>query len=285
MLIAFVGGGNMATALIGGLVAGPGSNSGSSSGSSRAGSANASLTIRVAEPNAEARNRLRAEFDVLVGETALAAVRDADVVVLAVKPQVMPAVLAEIAGSINPNQLILSIAAGITIQAITHRLGPQQAVVRAMPNTPALLREGITGMYAGEHCKAHHRDQAERVLEAVGEIVWVEDEGLMDVVTAISGSGPAYFFLLAEALAAAGVRLGLPVDISRRLAEQTCAGAGAMLKGSDAGAGELRRRVTSPGGTTAAALEAFERGDFTGLVYAAATAARTRGAELSRIAD
>lgn len=275
----------MATALIGGLVSGQGGPARGSGGGGRGGFATANLTIRVAEPNAEARSRLRAEFDVVASETALSAVRDADVVVLAVKPQVIPAVLAEIAGSINPNQLILSIAAGITIQAITDRLGPQQAVIRAMPNTPALLREGITGVYAGEHCKAHHRDQAERVLEAVGEIVWVEDEALMDVVTAISGSGPAYFFLLAEALAAAGARLGLPVEVSRRLADQTCAGAGAMLKASDAGAGELRRRVTSPGGTTQAALEAFERGDFAGLVYAAAAAARTRGAELSRIAD
>ena len=277
MVISFIGGGNMATALISGLLA--------NQGSGRSASGNAGLTIRVAEPDASARSRLLAAFDIAVFDTAPRAAEDADVVVLAVKPQAIPTVLSEIAGSINPAQLVLSIAAGITTHAITHRLGSEQAVIRAMPNTPALLREGITGMYAGEYCKAHHRDQAERVLEAVGEIVWVQDEALMDVVTAISGSGPAYYFLLAETLAAAGTRLGLPSEVATRLAEQTCAGAGAMLKNSDTHAAELRRRVTSPGGTTEAALEAFARGDFADLVFAAAAAAQARGAELSRLTD
>ena len=277
MLIAFIGGGNMATALIGGLLA--------NHGGARNSTANPGLTIRVAEPDAAARSRLLATFDIVVSESTLPAIEDADVVVLAVKPQIIPAVLKEIAGSINPAQLILSIAAGTTTHAITQRLGPDQAVIRAMPNTPALLRAGITGMYAGEHCKSHHRDQAQRVLEAVGEIVWVEDESLMDAVTAISGSGPAYFFLLAEMLAEAGTRLGLSREIASRLAEQTCAGAGAMLKHSDTSAAELRRRVTSPGGTTEAALNAFAQGDIGELVYAAAAAAQARGAELSRLTD
>jgi pyrroline-5-carboxylate reductase len=277
MVISFIGGGNMATALIGGLLA--------NQNSGRNTTANAGLTIRVAEPDAAARSRLLASFDVTICDNGSHAAEDADVVVLAVKPQVVPAVLAEISGSINPAQLVLSIAAGITTHAITRRVGSDQAVIRAMPNTPALLRQGITGMYAGEHCKAHHREQAERILEAVGEIVWVDDEVLMDVVTAISGSGPAYYFLLTETLAAAGVRLGLPAAIAARLAQQTCAGAGAMLDNSQVPAPELRRRVTSPGGTTEAALETFSRGDFEGLVCAAVAAAQARGAELSRLAD
>ena len=170
-----------------------------------------------------------------------------------------------------------------------------------MPNTPALVGEGISVLCAGKHCRPHHRDQAERILNAAGQVLWVDDETLMDAVTAVSGSGPAYFFLLTEALAEAGVRLGLKEDVARKLAECTCIGAGAMLKHSISGqstagqstagqtaasqstmgAAELRQRVTSPGGTTQAALNAFADGKFRELVYAAAAAAERRGNELS----
>jgi len=160
-------------------------------------------------------------------------------------------------------------------------LGDRQAIVRSMPNTPALVAQGISGMCAGPNCRAHHRAQAERILSAAGKVIWVEDENLMDAVTAISGSGPAYFFLLAEALADAGARLGLPAETAQQLAEQTCAGAGAMLRIPETHAAELRRRVTSPGGTTQAALEAFEAGGFRELVYRAAQAAERRGRELA----
>ena len=192
-------------------------------------------------------------------------------------------VLAELAGNIQAEQLVLSIAAGTTIRAIASQLAPGQAIIRSMPNTPALVGRGISVLCAGEHCRTHHREQAARVLKAVGTVIWLQDESLMDAVTAISGSGPAYFFFLAEALAEAGARLGLPEDVSRQLAEQTCAGAGAMLNNTDAGAEELRRRVTSPGGTTQAAIDAFQAGKFSELVYAAAAAAERRGRELSRI--
>lgn len=268
MLIAFIGGGNMATALLSGLTK----------------SSDTHLQVRVADPSEDARIRLRSAFEVFVCSHAIEAVAGADVIVLAVKPQVVAGVLAELAGSIKPEQLILSIVAGTTIEAIVRHLGPRQAVIRSMPNTPALVGEGISGMYAGEYCRAHHRAQAERVLRAAGDVIWVEDESLMDVVTAISGSGPAYFFLLAEALAAAGARLGLPEDVARQLAEQTCTGAGAMLKSSDTGATELRRRVSSPGGTTQAALEVLAQGKFSELVYKAAVAAKQRGQELSLVA-
>jgi pyrroline-5-carboxylate reductase len=178
--------------------------------------------------------------------------------------------------------VILSIAAGTTIAAIEEELGRGHAIIRSMPNTPALIGEGISGVVAGDHCQDKHRRLAERVLGAGGEVIWIPDESLMDAVTAVSGSGPAYFFLLTEALAEAGTRLGLSGEVSRRLAEQTCSGAGAMLKQSELGAAELRKRVTSPGGTTQAALNAFEEGGFSELVFAAAEAARQRGEELAQ---
>lgn len=265
MLIAFIGGGNMATALVAGLQK-----------TGRSG-----LDIRVADPSDDARRRLRSDFGVTVAERAADVVEGADVIVLAVKPQVMTAVLGELVGKVEPGQLVLSIAAGTTIDDISSALGDGIPVVRAMPNTPALIGAGITGLCAGPGCKPHHREQAERVLKSSGDVVWVEGESLMDAVTAISGSGPAYFFLLAESLARAGERLGLPVEVSRHLAEATAAGAGAMLNASEDGAAALRRRVTSPGGTTQAALDAFEQGGFAELVYAAAAAAERRGKELS----
>jgi len=269
MLIAFIGGGNMATALISGLVK----------------SGDPGLNIRVADPSKDARARLQSMFSVFTCNKAAEAAEGADVIVLAVKPQVVPEVLAELGGNVEPGQLILSIAAGTTINAISGRLTPGQAIIRSMPNTPALVGKGISVLCAGAHCRVHHREQAARVLRAAGEVIWLEDESLMDAVTAISGSGPAYFFLLAEALASAGVRLGLPQDVSRRLAEQTCAGAGAMIGKSDADAAELRRRVTSPGGTTEAALATLTRGKFAELVFKAAAAAEKRGSELSRAMD
>jgi pyrroline-5-carboxylate reductase len=270
MLIAFIGGGNMATALISGL-------------SSKK---DQGLSIRVAEPSEEARARLQSSFDVFVSASAASVVQAADVIVIAVKPQVLPAVLSELSEMIEPVQLVLSIAAGATIAAIGRQLGPRQAIIRSMPNTPALVGAGISVLCAGENCRPHHRDQAERILRSAGEVLWLEDETLMDAVTAVSGSGPAYFFLLTEALADAGVRLGLNENVARRLAECTCIGAGAMLKQpisgqSTAGAAELRQRVTSPGGTTQAALSAFEDGKFRELVYSAVAAAERRGNELS----
>ncbi|HLF31077.1 MAG TPA: pyrroline-5-carboxylate reductase [Xanthomonadales bacterium] len=266
MLIAFIGGGNMAKALISGLKR----------------SGDPGLVIRVADPSEAARAHLRSDYDVVISDDAAEAAHGADVVVLAVKPQVVSQALTDLAGEIESEQLLLSIAAGTTIMSIASQLGPRQAIIRSMPNSPALIGEGISALCAGEHCRPHHRAQAERVLRAAGKVIWVADETLMDAVTAISGSGPAYFFLLTEALAAAGVRLGLPADVATQLAEQTCAGAGAMLRHSDTGAAELRRRVTSPGGTTEAAMEAFAYGNFSELVYAAAAAAERRGHELSQ---
>jgi pyrroline-5-carboxylate reductase len=265
MLITFIGGGNMASALISGLANPPRSD----------------LQIRVVDPDEAARDRLQTTFDLTAFAEPLAAVRGADVVLLAVKPQIMPAVLDELAGHVQPGQLVLSIAAGVTMDSIEARLGPGLAVVRCMPNTPALIGHGITGMAAGRHCSADHRALAEEILSAASEVVWLEDEALMDAVTAVSGTGPAYYFLLTEVLAEVARELGLPDATADRLAAITSFGAGAMIASSPDEAEELRRRVTSPGGTTEAAMAVLENGSFRQLLRQAIRAARDRSRELS----
>jgi len=265
MLITFIGGGNMAAALISGLVNPP----------------RAHLKIRVCDPNETARNHLEKTFGVPVFTDTGAAIEGADVIVLAVKPQIMPLVLTDLKGRVRREQLLLSIAAGITIDTIHETLGAEQPVIRSMPNTPALVGRGITGVVAGDPCSAVQKDQATEILMAAGEVVWLEDESLMDAVTAISGTGPAYFFLLAEVLAATAREFGLPADVADRLASITCFGAGAMLAASPGDAEELRPRVTSPGGTTQAAMVVMDDGHFRDLVFRAAKAARDRSRELA----
>ncbi len=265
MNITFIGGGNMATALIAGLH------------NERAGA----LEIRVADPSEEARARVVREFGVETHADGRSATSGADVVVLAVKPQVMPSVLEALAPVIEDGQLVLSIAAGTTVSGIQSALGDNQPVVRAMPNTPALIGHGICGLFASASCRDHHREQAERILEAAGEGIWIDDESLMDLVTAVSGSGPAYFFLLTEALAVAGTELGLDEADARKLAVCTAEGAGAMMKQSQETPAELRARVTSPGGTTQAAVEVLESRGFRVLVRDAVEAATRRGRELA----
>jgi pyrroline-5-carboxylate reductase len=265
MLITFIGGGNMASALISGLANPP----------------RAALRFRVVDPAEAACARLQATFGVQPFTDPAAAVSGADVVLLAVKPQSMTEVLAALAGHVAPDQLVLSIAAGTTIDSIESALGPGTAVVRCMPNTPALIGQGITGMTAGIHCSAHQREMAEEILAAAGQVVWLEDEALLDAVTAVSGTGPAYFFLLTEVLTSAARELGLPASTAGQLAAVTCFGAGAMLASSPDEAEILRRRVTSPGGTTEAAMAVLEAGDFRNLLMRAITAARDRSRELS----
>jgi len=265
--IAFIGGGNMARSLIGGLCA----------------AGIASSTIRVADPNPECRAGLTRDFGVAAFADAAQAVAGADAWVLAVKPQVMREVcqtLAETAQTARP--LVVSIAAGITSTQLDRWLGGNQAIVRTMPNTPALLGAGVTGLFANSRVDANGRARADALLGAVGPTVWVEDETLMDAITATSGSGPAYVFLLAEAMQAAAVAEGLSADAARQLVRHTVLGAARMLVESGIEAGELRRRVTSPGGTTQAAIAAFEAGGFGDLVNTAVHAARVRGGELSQ---
>ncbi len=268
MRITFIGGGNMATALISGLA--------------RAG--DISKTVRVADPAEAVRDRLGASFGIECHADAATAVEDADMVVLAVKPQVMPAVLASLAGRVPANALVVSVAAGIRIAAITGALGVA-AVIRAMPNTPALLGAGVTGTFASDACTDAQREAAANLLAAAGATVEVKEEALIDVVTAVSGSGPAYFFLLTEALREAGESLGLDPEAANTLATHTAHGAGVMTLEGGADVAELRRRVTSPGGTTQAALETLGAGGFSALVADAVRAATRRGRELSGEGD
>lgn len=262
--ISFIGGGNMGRALIGGLIAG----------------GMQAKTIHVADPSEEQRKSLADELGVTVHDDNAEAARAADVLVVAVKPQVMDDVLASVADAIDADTLVISVAAGMPIARITKGLGGHDRVVRAMPNTPALYQAGMTGLAAGAGVSETDRRHAGQVLEAAGEVAWVDDEALMDVVTAVSGSGPAYFFSLVEQLTAAGTRAGLPEETAARLARQTAFGAGTMMAKSELSAGELRARVTSPGGTTAAALESLSSNDFDRIVDEAVRAAVKRGREL-----
>lgn len=265
MNITFLGGGNMATALIAGLLrARPGQ-----------------MQVRVVDPSDDARRQMARDYSVETFHRAGQAVTGADVVVLAVKPQIMDEVLNELAEAVEAGQLVLSIAAGTTTLTIESALGDGWPVVRAMPNTPALIGKGVCGLYANPNCKPHHREQAERIMRAAGDALWIDDEALMDVVTAVSGSGPAYFFLLTEALAEAGEKLGLPPEDALRLAVRTAEGAGALLSSGDGTPADLRERVTSPGGTTQAGLARLESGDFRRLVLEAVDAAARRGRELA----
>ncbi len=264
--IAFVGGGNMARSLIGALL--------------RDGAPRDS--IRVGEPFDATRQALAADFGIHAESSGAAAVTEADVVVLAIKPQLMAEVCADLAPVLIARRpLIVSIAAGITLQQIDGWLGGGYPVVRSMPNTPALIGAGASGLIANAAVTANQRSQAAAILGAAGRTAWIDDEAQMDVVTALSGSGPAYFFLLIEALEDAATARGLPRDTARRLAIQTCLGAALMADASEESPAQLRQRVTSPGGTTQAALDAFAAGDFRSLVDAAVAAAATRGAELS----
>ena len=268
--IAFIGGGNMARSLIGGLL--------------QAGASPAQ--VRVAEPVPALREALASDFGVQVFPDAATAATGADVWVLAVKPQVMRDVCATLAPIAQGQQpLAVSIAAGITSAQIDHWLGGGIAVVRCMPNTPALLGAGVTGLYANAAVSPAQRDIAQTLLSSAGETVWIDDEALMDAVTAVSGSGPAYVFLLAEALQAAGEAEGLSPAAARTLTIETLLGASRMLAADDTPAAELRRRVTSPNGTTQAAIESFERDGFRDIVARAVHAARVRGAELAAAND
>ncbi|WP_130906045.1 pyrroline-5-carboxylate reductase [Pseudomonas sp. Sample_22] len=262
--IAFIGAGNMAASLIGGL---------------RAKGLDAAQ-IRASDPGEETRARVSAEHGIEVFADNAQAVDGADVVVLAVKPQAMKAVCEAIRPSLKSNQLVVSIAAGITCASMNNWLGAQP-IVRCMPNTPALLRQGVSGLFATAEVTAEQRQQAQELLSAVGIALWLDQEQQLDAVTAVSGSGPAYFFLLIEAMTAAGVKLGLPADIAAQLTLQTALGAAHMAVSSDVDAAELRRRVTSPAGTTEAAIKSFQANGFEALVEKALGAAAHRSAEMA----
>jgi pyrroline-5-carboxylate reductase len=265
--ISFVGGGNMARSLIGGLI--------------RAGANGTQFAV--AEPNTDIREALQREFGVQTHTQGADAAAQADAIVLAVKPQVMKVVcesLRELAQRRKP--VIVSIAAGIRIEQIDRWLGGAMAIVRCMPNTPALIGAGASGLFANAQVTAAQRQLAQSILDAAGLNVWVDAEELIDTVTGLSGSGPAYFFLLVEALEDAAVSQGLPREAARLLATQTCLGAGRMLREDGEAAAVLRQRVTSPNGTTQAALDSFEASGLRDIVAKAVAAATLRGADMSK---
>ena len=264
--IGFIGGGTMAGAILGGLRA--------------AGVAASSL--HVVEPFEAQRQRLREQFGVEAIAEPDASLDAVDVVVWAVKPQQF-AQAAESLRERSPRaaeMLQLSIMAGVRCAAIAARSGARR-VVRTMPNTPALIGRGVTGLYASPACGAAERELAERVLGATGQLTWVDEEAQLDAVTAVSGSGPAYVFYVLEAMVAAGVRLGLPEATAKRLALGTIAGAAALAESSPLSAGKLREQVTSKGGTTAAALEVLNARDVAGAFDQALQAATRRAGELA----
>ncbi len=264
--IGFLGGGNMARALIGGLLA-----RGTAAGD-----------LSVGEPDAPARQQLARDFNVAVSPDNQAAIADCALVVVAVKPQEAGKVLCALAPALQrTHPVLLSIAAGIRIAALSRWAGPGVPVIRTMPNRPALVGAGITGAYAAPEVTAAQRELAAAVLGAAGQVVWVERESDLDVVTALSCSGPAYFFLLAELMMQAAIAEGLEPDAARQLAVGTLHGAGALAHASDGDLVRMRQEVTSKGGTTEAALGAFAAADLNGIVARAVHAATQRSRDLA----
>lgn len=268
MTIGFIGGGNMARSLIGGLLA----------------DGMEPQRISVADPNRECLQALREHFSVETSESGDAIARVADVLVLAVKPQVLKQVAQALATTIQTRRpLVISIAAGVREANLRQWLGGNPAIVRAMPNTPALVQTGATALFANPHVSEYQRELAESILRAVGIALWLDDEEQMDAVTALSGSGPAYFFLVMEVLEAMGAELGLPPKTARLLTLQTALGAAKMALESEEDVAELRQRVTSPGGTTEQALKVLEQGGVRRLFQSALQAAHSRSIEIARL--
>jgi pyrroline-5-carboxylate reductase len=266
MKITFIGGGNMAAALIGGL---------RKQGFSAAG-------MQVVDPNEESRNRLTESFGVRCTAAVDASALHCEVVVLAVKPQHMKEALAPCAGKLT-RQLVISIAAGLRITDMARWLGDYNRIVRTMPNTPALIGAGITGLFADDAVDLEGRTTAERILKAVGQTLWIDDEAHMDAVTAVSGSGPAYVFYFIEAVENAAREMGFSPEQARSLTVQTFVGAAKLAEQSTDPIATLRERVTSKGGTTAAALDAFNVGQAAAAIRSGVLAANTRGRELGDI--
>lgn len=206
----------------------------------------------------------------------------ADTIVICVKPNLVKVVCDDMASSLKENQLVMSVAAGITTSSLLDWLGPDACVVRCMPNTPALVRQGMTVLYPTQGIKADQKIAAEEIASAIGASLWIEDEGLMDVVTAISGSGPAYFFLVMEALEKAGVRLGLDQLVVQQLVNQTALGAAQMVMQGTDSAQQLRQKVTSPAGTTEAAVGKLLENNILEAFDAAVDAACKRSIEMSK---
>lgn len=265
--IAFIGAGNMAQAIIGGLLA---------EGYDR-------QQLIASGPRQETLDKVQQEFGITTTTDNGAAAAMADVVILAVKPQLLKDVSIALADAIAHKPLIISVAAGITTGSLGNWLGEEQAIIRCMPNTPSQLRAGASGVFANPYVTDAQKAVANQILGAVGSVQWLDEERLINAVTAVSGSGPAYFFLFMEAMIDAGEKLGLSRECAADLTLQTALGAAMLAKGSDIDVAELRRRVTSPKGTTEQAINAFEREALRETVLTAMTACANRAEELSEL--
>lgn len=268
MKIVFLGGGNMASALIGGLLT----------------RGFQPTDLAVIEKLPEARDALAQRYGVRVFDAVNPELREAQTIVLAVKPQDLRLALAPWSGQLS-HQLVISIAAGITLNTLSRWLGGYNTLVRAMPNTPALIGAGAAGLFAASDVSAEERQRAEAILGAVGITAWVNEETLIDAVTALSGSGPAYVFYFIEAIEQAGRQLGLTAAVARALAIQTFVGASQLAAASDESPARLRERVTSKGGTTEAALNVFAEQAIAAQIAQGLQAANARGAALGKLLD
>jgi len=268
--IGFIGGGNMASSLMSGLIA----------------SGHSPQQLWVSDVNKDTLKALAENLKVNTSASNDALINEVDVVVLAVKPQVLKSVAESAAALVQQKKpLVVSIAAGITQSSLSAWLGADTAIVRCMPNTPALVLTGATALHANQNVTAEQRDLAESILRSVGICLWVDNESDLDAVTAVSGSGPAYYFLLMEAMEKAALEMGLDEHSARLLVQQTALGAAKIALESSESPEQLRNRVTSPGGTTQRAIETFQQGGFSELVSKALHAARDRSIEMSHPAE
>ncbi len=264
-VICFIGAGNMAKSLIGGLIA----------------SGYHKKNIIAADPSTEQCAALTQTLGIKCFQANQHAVELADIIVLAVKPQLLQSVCHEIQPYVQSStQLIISVAAGVRLQHINTWLGGKLSIVRAMPNTPSLVQTGATALFSNEHTSNEQKNQAEHILRAAGLTVWVEQESLLDVVTALSGSGPAYYFLFMEAMEQAAIKMGLPPKTAHLLTMQTALGSAKMVMESNQSCQALREHVTSPNGTTEQAIKHFEQANFHHIVEGAMAAAHKRAIEI-----
>ncbi len=266
--VGFIGGGNMARAIAGGLLRG----------------GMHATDIMIAEPAPEQCERLREElYGTMVTEDNAIVAASAEILLFAVKPQILRPVCQDIAAEVQKQKpLIMSIAAGPRIEDIEEWLGGDMRVVRVMPNQPALIDQGISALYANEQTDAASRELGERIMSSVGQVVWLQDESYMDAVTAVSGTGPAYFYLLIDVLIESAIQFGLDADTARILAVETARGATSLAAAETESMGSLIERVRSPGGTTTAAFEVLDAGDVRGIVARAIVAAKERAATLAK---
>ncbi len=263
--IGLIGAGNMAYSIISGLI----NNSYDKN------------FIKISDANTVLLSQRKTEFDVEIFENNIALVQACDTILIAVKPQVLPEVCREVGSHLGHNPLIISVVAGAKTTDINHWLGQDCAIVRTMPNTPALFNQAITGAFANKQVDMKQKSHSDTILKTIGKCVWVADENLIDVVTAVSGSGPAYFFLLIESMTKAGVAMGLEQSIAEQLSIQTALGSAVMVSQSSDSPELLRIKVSSPNGTTQAAIESFQSQNFEAIVNQAMQCAFERAKKIS----